>query len=71
MIKIIDWSAISPESFWLGVLITICAEVWLVVIIHLFNRFVDNIAIGRAVRMFEEWKEEEKEEDKKQKEEEE
>ena len=54
MMKIIDWSAISPESFWLGVLITICAEVWLVVIIQLFNRFVDKVATRRAVEMLEE-----------------
>lgn len=59
MIKIIDWSAISPESFWLGVLVTICAGVWLVVIIQLFNRFVDDIATRRAAKMFEEWKKEE------------
>ena len=62
MMKIIDWSAISPESFWLGVLITICAGVWLVVIIQLFNRFVDRIATVRAAKMFEEWKKKEEEE---------
>lgn len=58
----IDWSAISPESFWLGVLITICAEVWLVIIIQLFNRFVDEVATRRAVKILEEWKKKEKEE---------
>jgi len=61
MMKITDWSAISPESFWLGVLLTICAEVWLVVIIQLFNRFVDKIATDRAVKILEEWKKKEKE----------
>ena len=59
MMKIIDWSAISPESFWLGVLVTICAGVWLVVIIQLFSRFVDKAATARAVKMLEEWKKEE------------
>ena len=59
----IEWSITSPESFWAGVLITICAEVWLVVIIQLFNRFVDKVATERAVKMLEEWKKEKKEEE--------
>lgn len=60
-----EFTISSPESFWAGVAVTIAVAVWLYVILRGLMLLVDNIATGRAVRMFEDWKEEEKDRRKK------